>query len=207
MRIAIIGTGNVGGALAENWSKAGHQILLGVRDLQNFKGQELLQFPNITAQTIAEAVSAAETILIAATPQATVAIAEQLGQTGDKVIIDAMNSVRVRPEPYAHTAEALQAITGSPHVVKCFNTTGFENMRDPNYGGVGIDMFMAGSSEHGKQVARQLALDAGFAACYDFGGDDKVVLLEQFALAWINLAIMQGQGRDIAFKVLRREEK
>ncbi len=204
MHIAIIGTGNVGGALAERWAQAGHQVLLGVRDLDNFKGRELLRFPNVTALPTAEAVAAAEVILIAATPQATVAIAEQLGDTGDKIIIDAMNSVRIRPEPYAHTFEALQAVTRSAHVVKCFNSTGFENMRDPHYGAVDIDMFMAGSTERGKQVARQLALDAGFAACYDFGGDDKVALLEQFALAWINLAIMQGEGRDIAFKVLRR---
>lgn len=107
----------------------------------------------------------------------------------------AMNSVRVRPEPYAHTFEALQAVTHSAHVVKCFNSTGFENMRDPNYSGGRIDMFMAGSTERGKPVARQLALDAGFAACCDFGGDDKVALLEQFALAWINLAIVQGEGQ------------
>ncbi len=205
MKIAIIGTGNVGGALAERWSQAGHQVLLAVRDLDNFKGKELLRFPNITAHLSTEAVAEAEVILVAATPQATVAIAEQLGDTGDKIIVDAMNSVRVRPEPYSHTSEALQAITRSPHVVKCFNSTGFENMRNPNYDGLGIDMFMAGSSERGKQVARQLARDAGFAECYDFGGDDKVALLEQFALAWINLAIMQGQGRDIAFKVLRRK--
>lgn len=56
-------------------------------------------------------------------------------------------------------------------------------MRDPKYGETSLDMFMAGSSEKGKQVARQLALDAGFAECYDFGGDDKVVLLEQ--LLWL----------------------
>jgi len=206
MKIAIIGTGNVGGALAENWSKAGHHILLGVRDLENFKGRDLLQFPNVQAYTMAEAVAAAEVILIAATPQATIAIAEQLGDTGDKILIDAMNSVRVRPEPYADTFEALRTITRSAQVVKCFNSTGFENMRNPNYGGVGIDMFMAGSSEQAKQVARQLALDAGFAECYDFGGDAQVPLLEQFALAWINLAIIQGQGRNIAFKVQRRPE-
>ena len=205
MKIAIIGTGNVGGALAEGWSKAGHQILLGVRDLENFKGKELLQFPNVSAHLLADAVAAAEVILIAATPQATVAIAEQLGHTGDKIIIDAMNSVRVRPEPYADTFEALRTITQSSNVIKCFNSTGFENMRDPNYAGAGIDMFLAGSSAPAKAVARQLALDAGFAECYDFGGDDKVALLEQFALAWINLAIMQGQGRDVAFKVLRRK--
>jgi 8-hydroxy-5-deazaflavin:NADPH oxidoreductase len=55
-----------------------------------------------------------------------------------------------------------------------------------------------------KTIATQLALDAGFATCIDFGGDDKVALLEQFALCWINLAMMQGMGRNIAFKLLKR---
>ena len=45
---------------------------------------------------------------------------------------------------------------------------------------------------------------AGFGSCIDFGKSDKVELLEKFALCWINLAIMQGQGRDIAFKLVRR---
>lgn len=204
MNIAIIGTGNVGGALAETWAKAGHTIRLGVRDLYNFKGRELLALPNISAHPVADAVAFSEVVLVAATPQATVAIAEQLIHCEDKIILDAMNSVRVRPEPYANTFEALRALTRCQHVIKCFNTTGFENMANPQYGAVALDMFMAGSSEKGKTAARQLALDAGFAECYDFGDDDKVTLLEQFALSWINLAIMQGQGRGIGFKVLRR---
>lgn len=40
MKIAIIGTGNVGGALATKWANAGHQIFLGVQNLDNFKGLE-----------------------------------------------------------------------------------------------------------------------------------------------------------------------
>jgi hypothetical protein len=55
-----------------------------------------------------------------------------------------------------------------------------------------------------KEIAKRLSLDAGFAECHDFGGDDKVELLEQFALCWINLAIIQKQGRNIAFKLVRR---
>lgn len=51
---------------------------------------------------------------------------------------------------------------------------------------------------------RQLALDAGFGECYDVGGNDKFPLMEQFAFFWINLAMMQGQGRKIGFKLLRR---
>jgi hypothetical protein len=51
---------------------------------------------------------------------------------------------------------------------------------------------------------RTLALDAGFAECYDVGGADKVSLLESFALLWITLAMQQGYGREIAFKLMRR---
>jgi len=89
-------------------------------------------------------------------------------------------------------------------VVKCFNTTGFENMKNPAYGDTQLDLFMAGNSTAAKAIARQLALDAGFANCYDFGGSDRVALLEQFALAWINLAIFQQMGRNIGFKLLVR---
>lgn len=205
MNIAIIGTGNVGAALAGNWAKAGHRIRLGVRDLATFKGRDLLkQSANVTAHPVAEAFAQSEVVLIAAVPQATQAIAESLGDVSQKVIIDAMNSLRAKPEPFANTTEALQHWTNCPDVVKCFNSTGFENMADPTYRSEGIDMFVAGSSTKGKAVATQLANDAGFAEVYDFGGDDKVALLEQFAFAWINLAIMQGYGRQIAFKVLKR---
>jgi predicted dinucleotide-binding enzyme len=145
-----------------------------------------------------------EVVLIAATPPAIFSIVENMGHVEGKIIIDAMNSVRVGPEPYSNTFEALKSLAKGCTLIKCFNTTGFENMRDPVYGDMAIDMFMAGSSEEGKAITRQLALDAGFAECFDFGGDDKAALLEQFALCWINLAIMQGLGRGIAFKVLRR---
>ncbi len=212
MNIAVIGTGNVGGALALQWAKSGHQVFLGVRDLNTFKGQHLLQQPGITALPIREAVSKSEVILIAAVPQATQSIVSELGNVEGKVIIDAMNSVRTKPEGYNNSFEALKALCPTAEVVKCFNTTGFENMQNPTYHltepviqDVKLDMFVAGSSPRGKEVARQLSADAGFGNCYDFGGDDKAALLEQFALSWINLAIMQGHGRDIAFKVIKRE--
>lgn len=205
MNIAIVGTGNVGGALAERWAQAGHTIRLGVRDTANFKGKaELEALPNISTHSIAEAVVASDVILIAAVPQATHDITLALGDVSQKIIIDAMNGVRFKPEPFQDTTEALRHWTNCPNVVKCFNSTGFENLKNPVYNSVGIDMFMAGNSTTGKAVARQLALDVGFAECYDFGGDDKVLLLEQFAFAWINLAIMQGHGRGMAFRVLKR---
>ncbi len=203
MQIAIIGTGNVGGALATNWAKKGHAINLGVQDISNFKGKELLSNENTQVFSIKEAVERSEVILIATPPIAIFDIIPQMGNVDEKVIIDATNSVMKKPEPYPTVYHCLADKTNA-EVVKCFNTTGFENMLNPIYNGVAIEMFMAGDSERAKTGASQLALDAGFAACINFGKSDKVELLEQFALSWINLAIMQGNDRNMAFKIVRR---
>ena len=77
-------------------------------------------------------------------------------------------------------------------------------MQNPIYDGKGLDLFVAGDSEKGREVAQQLALDAGFENCYAIGGNDKFSLMEQFAWFWINLAMFQGQGREIGFKLLKR---
>ncbi|MBX2947536.1 MAG: NAD(P)-binding domain-containing protein [Cyclobacteriaceae bacterium] len=205
MKIAIIGTGNVGGALATAWSKAGHTILLGTQDIKNFKGKELLNNSNTSAHSIHEAVREAEIILIATPAPAAGEVAKSLGDTSGKVIIDAMNVVMGRgPAGFSNTADAILANTATRDVVKSFNTTGFNNMKNPTYGNMAIDMFMAGDSEKGKKIVHHLALDAGFAECYDVGGNDKFQLMEQFAFFWINLAMMRGQGRDIGFKLLKR---
>lgn len=204
MNIAIIGTGNVGGALAKKWAEAGHHILLGVRDAANFKGAQLLSDKNISATGIEDACKQAEIILIAAVPQATAEIVKAIGDVSGKLIIDAMNSVRTKPEGFQNSFEALKALTVGAEIVKCFNCVGFNVMANTDFNGIKADMYMAGNSERGKEIVRQLALDAGFENCYNFGGDDKAALLEQFALSWINLAMMQGQGREMMFKLVKR---
>lgn len=201
--IAVVGAGNVGGALATSWSRAGHTIRLGVRDKENFKGKELLALPGITAHSLAEAVKPADVILVAIPPDQAVSLCATLGPMDGKVLIDATNAVRTRPEGYPTAFHAFRALTRAD-VVKAFNTTGFENMRQPDYGPFRLDMFMAGDNARGKAMVHRLAMDAGFGTCHDFGGDDRVVLLEQLALAWINLAIFQGMGRDIGFRLVHR---
>ena len=203
MNIAIIGTGNVGGALATQWSEAGHTIYLGVRNVNDFKGKELLENARTSVYPIPAAIAAAEVILVASPPQFAETQATTFGDLKGKILIDATNAVRTKPENYPTAFHAFAALTEA-EVVKCFNSTGFENMQNPSYGEQQLDMFMAGDSSSAKATAVQLAQDAGFENCYDFGDHTKVELLEQFALAWINLAIFQGYGRGIGFKVIRR---
>ncbi|MCC5938879.1 MAG: NAD(P)-binding domain-containing protein [Lunatimonas sp.] len=205
MKIAIIGTGNVGGALATAWAQKGHEINLGVRDMERFKGTELLANPRTSVSPIADAVSKSDVILMATPATNAVEITQSLGDTTGKVILDAGNIILGRgPQGFNTVSEAILAHTNTRDVVKCFNTTGYNNMANPLYGELTLDMFMAGDSLEGKLVARQLAKDAGFAECYDIGGNDRFGLLEQLAWFWINLAMVQGHGRDIGIKILKR---
>ena len=205
MNIAIIGTGNIGGTLAKRFADNNHSIFLGVRNTNEFKGKELVSYSkNISAHTINEAVSKAEVIVIAVPAQFAHETAKSLGDVSGKIIIDSMNGVFMKPEGFTNTSDAILANCNTTDVVKCFNSTGFENIQNPNYNNMGIDMFTAGSSERGVVIATQLAKEIGFENVYHFGGNDKFNLLEQMALCWINLAIMQKQGRDIAFKIIRR---
>ena len=205
MKIAIIGTGNVGGALATKWAQKGHEINLGVRDTDNFKGKELLNNPNTKVYLIAEAVKISDIILLATPALQTIEVVKMLGDTTGKIIIDSMNIIMGKgPIGYTNTTLAIIENTQTQDVVKCFNTTGFNNMQNPIYNQTAIDLFVAGNSTKGKETAIQLAKDAGIENCYSIGGNDKFDLMEQFAWFWINLAMFQGQGREIGFKLFKR---
>jgi predicted dinucleotide-binding enzyme len=206
MTIAIIGSGNVGGALAKKWIQAGHTVLIGARTPLSDKNIELAtKIGEDRFTSVENAVRQCEVIFLATPATAAADVARSLGDTTGKIIIDSMNIVMGRgPSGYATTTDAILDNTRTRDVVKCFNTTGFNNMINPGYGDTAIDMFVAGDSEKGKAIARQLAKDAGFGECYSIGGNDKFALMEQFAWFWINLAMFQGQGREIGFKLLKR---
>lgn len=206
MKIAIIGAGNVGGALAQQFIKAGHTVLIGAKFPLSEKSIKLAtQIGEDRFTSVQGAVQQCEVIVLATPAMMAVEVVQSLGDTTGKVIIDTMNIVMGRgPAGFSNTSEAILAHTQTQDVVKCFNTTGFNNMQNPVYEGLAIDAFVAGDSEKGKKIAMQLAKDAGFAECYDVGGNDKFQLMEQFAFFWINLAIFKGQGREIGFKLLKR---
>lgn len=206
MKIAVLGSGNVGSALANGWQKAGYDVAFGVRNPTSSKSEKAQALnPHIEMKAIPEAVEEADVVVVCTPPNVLPDLIEQWGYVADKVIIDTTNSFRVRPEPYPNGFVAIKELTKADHVVKCFNCTGYENMIDPLYGGERADMFAAGDSKKAKKVAEELAIAVCFANCYNFGGDDKVALLEQMALLWVNLSQIHDHGRQHAFRVLNRK--
>jgi predicted dinucleotide-binding enzyme len=160
------------------------------------------------AGSVAEAAAHGEVVVFATPWAATQDAVRHAGDLAGKVILDCTNPLKedLSGMTVGHTtsgAERVAAWTSSGRVVKVFNTTGFENMAQPYYGGTAITMFFAGDDAQAKQVAAQLAQEMGFDPV-DAGPLANARLLEPLALLWIYLAVKQGQGTGIAYKLVRR---
>jgi predicted dinucleotide-binding enzyme len=64
-------------------------------------------------------------------------------------------------------------------------------------------MFYCGDDTVAKNTVKPLAEILGFDPV-DAGPLSQSRVLEPFALLWISLAVLHGQGREIAFKFLHR---
>lgn len=205
MNIAIIGAGNLGSALARAFARVGYAVIVGCRKTEEAKVVALENYhKNISTCEFDKLGGAADIFIFCVVPSAITDVCSGLGVLQGKIIIDTMNSVHSHPDGYKSTFEALSAIYPTCNVVKAFNTTGYENVMHPNFGGIPIDTFMAGPDKYSKDIVRKMAKDIGFGECFDFGGAEEVSLLEELAKVWINLALYQGNGRNVAFKLLKR---
>jgi predicted dinucleotide-binding enzyme len=210
MRIGIIGAGNVGGTLGRAWVQSGHDVLFGVPDPASAKVRELVKGTGGKARAGSVAEAAAHgSVLVFATPwAATQDAVRKAGDLAGKVILDCTNPLKedLSGLTIGHTisgGEQIAAWASSKRVVKIFNTTGFENMGRPSYGGTPITMFFAGDDAEAKAVAAQLAREIGFDPV-DVGPLANARCLEPMGFLWIYLAIRQGHGTGIAYKLLHR---
>jgi predicted dinucleotide-binding enzyme len=206
MNIAIIGAGSVGRALGNGWAKD-HRVTFGVRDPASAKYADL-DPAMFGVVTIADAVRGADAIVLATPWDATRAAIAACGSLAGRVVLDATNPLLPGLAGLDHPAgkSGGQQVAGwaqGAHVVKVFNTTGYNNMADPRYGDARSMMLYCGDDAAAKAVAKRLAEDLGFEPV-DFGPLANAGVSENVAMAWIWLAIKGGLGREIAFGLLRR---
>ena len=212
MQIAIIGAGNVGGALGSNWAHQGHDIVFGVRDPKAEKTQSLIKSigPKARAASVSDAAQAADVIVLSTPWPAAEAAVRAMGDLKSKILLDATNPLTRGPDGIAleigHAisgGEKVQGWAAGASVFKTLNTTGFNNMADPVFDGVKSVMFVAGDDAARKPQVMTLVGDLGFEVI-DAGPLRNARLLEAHAMLWIDLALVRGQGRDFTFGILRR---
>jgi predicted dinucleotide-binding enzyme len=156
MRIATIGSGNVGGGLASRWEKAGHEV-----------------------QTIGREggdVSGADAVLLAVPSAAIGDALESVSGLEGKTLIDATNLVQgERPEGFDSLAAYAKERSGA-HVAKAFNSV-FARLYDQLGEQRERPSCLYCGDEEAKETTAQLIRDAGYEPA-DAGGLENAQALE-----------------------------
>ena len=197
MKIAVLGSGHVGRTLGDRWVAAGHEVRYGSREPS---GETVL--------STAEAAAWGEVIVLAVPYPAVGAVVEAAGDLAGKTVIDVTNPIAADFSglTVGHTSSAgeeIAALVPTAHVVKAFNSVGFNIMEDPSFPDGAASMLIAGNDDAAKAVVANLARDIGFDSV-DAGPIDQSRLLEAMAWLWITMAMKYGRGREIAFRLMSR---
>jgi 8-hydroxy-5-deazaflavin:NADPH oxidoreductase len=204
MNAAIIGAGNVGGALAKGFTGAGHAVTI-----SSATGDKASVVASETgaraAGSNAEAVRDAGIVVLAVPRRAAPAIVEELGTALDgKVLVDATNQLN---DDYGDlvrwdesVAEQLAGLTPAA-VVKAFNTVFAADMPTGSAAGEKLDGYFAGDDPAAKAAVAALLGSLGFRPI-DVGDLRKARALEAMALVNIGLQLRNGWPWQSGFKLV-----
>lgn len=205
MRVAIIGAGNVGSAIARASSATGNDVVITAEDIDQAKAVAD-RFGISLAQSTGEVVRDADLVVLAVPYAAVRSVAAELAdKVPGKPIIDASNPMTPDGSGLAVTtrsgAEELQALLPEASVVKAFNTVFATNQADPVVDGLDLDGFYAGDDEAAKGVVAGLLKSIGYRPI-DAGGLTAARALEHMAFLNISLNARNGWSWRSAWKLI-----
>jgi predicted dinucleotide-binding enzyme len=166
MKIAILGAGHVGSTLGRLWHAAGHDVTFAARHAAGPRALAAELGERAHAASVADAVAAAEVVLVAVPGPAVTDVLQAAGPLDGRVMIDAANSFGQQQL----TLRSLADTFPRARWVRAFNSLSASVMADDNHRKPRWVMFLSGD-EQAKPVAAQLIRDAGFDPV-DLGGID-----------------------------------
>jgi predicted dinucleotide-binding enzyme len=181
MKIAIVGSGNVGSALAASLATAGHDVVTTTR------GQEAAAVTDVDAVILAVPWTAFDDVAVRLAPA-----------VDGKLVIDAMNPLRadysgLATEGGPSGAELVAAALPGARVAKAFNTMFASVQADPTTHGVTVDALYATDDARAKDEVAALVRSMGFRPVY-VGPLARARELE--AVAWLNISLQMQAGGD-----------
>jgi predicted dinucleotide-binding enzyme len=209
----VLGTGQVGKALARGFASRGHEVTIGSRDADKARAAAADVAEGVEGGSFADAATFADLAVLATLWSGTESALQMAGaeNLAGKVVIDATNPLVFSeggPPGLAlgHTdsgGEQVQRWLPGARVVKAFNIVGSPYMVDPDLPGGPPDMFIAGDDAEAKATVTEILESFGWPGAIDIGGIDGARLLEPMAIAWVRVGVVAGSW-DHAFKLLRK---
>ena len=210
--IAIIGTGNVAGALGPAFAEQGHTIVYGSRNPNSDSAQELAARTGNDASVAnsSDAVVDADIVVLAVPGMMVDEITRSLGDLSGKIIIDPTNPLSRNSDGlFTHAAdtsntEIIQAAAPDAYVVKAFNTLNWKTMVDPASSGGPVSIPLAGNSDAAKQTVAGLVEKMGLDPI-DVGPAANAIWVEGMLMLWINNQYVYGRPFDFDLRKTDQE--
>jgi len=191
MKIAIIGTGNVGRALGSSFAGAGHEVVFAGHDTAK-TADAASAVGAVAAGSAAEAVGSADVVVLAVPYGAAATVAAGIAPViAGKVVIDATNPLKADYSGLAtgdgpSGAELLAAALPGARVVKAFNTVFAANQGNPAAQGITLDALYATDDTEARATFAELASSIGFRPVHV---GPLAAARELEAMAWLNIRL------------------
>jgi predicted dinucleotide-binding enzyme len=211
MKIGILGSGDVGKALAAGFLKHGHEVVVGTREPARL-ADWLAEHRKARTGSSSETAKFAEVVVLAV--KGTVA-SEALRAAGaanlaGKPVIDATNPIADAPPVNGvvkfftnldeSLMERLQREFAGVHFVKAFNSVGHRLMINPQLKGGPPTMFICGNDEAAKQTVRGFLDQFGWETA-DMGKAEAARAIEPLCMLWLIPGFLRNHWSH-AFKLL-----
>lgn len=170
LKIGIIGTGDIGGALARHWAKAGHQLIISSRHPEQLEPLAKELGANVKTGTPREAAAFGDVVLVSVPYHATAQVGrDYAAELKDKVVLDTGNPYPSRDGEMAvrdrqrGTGVASKEYLPGTKLVRAFNAINAGPLANEAFNKperIGIPL--ASDYPEALKIAAQLVTDAGF---------------------------------------------
>lgn len=209
MKIAFIGIGNVGYAIANNLQKLGYEIIVANNNANSESVKTALKHnPNLTFKSVQDAVNESEIIFLATPFQANEKVLKGLKFNG-KPLVDCTNPVGAGISHGLNSvksgSEVVQELAIDAKVVKAFTIYGFENFIDSSFPMYNVKpaMLICGNFEDAKKQVSKLIEELGYFA-KDTGNITQALHLEHMTLLWVKMVRMNGHHPNFVWGYLEK---
>lgn len=207
MKLAFIGIGKVGFALASNFYSKGHEIVIAHNDPSSDSVRKALEKnSSFLVKSVQEAIDYSDIIFLATPFKLNEEILKDL-DFNNKVLVDCTNPVGpgishgLKSE--ISGAEKVQEWARNAKVVKSYTIYGFENLENPSFPKSDLlpVMMIAGNDAESKSEISRLNTDLGFETL-DTGNLSQALHLEHMTLLWVKMVRANGHHPNFTWAYL-----
>lgn len=211
MKVGVLGSGDVGKALAAGFLKHGHEVMIGTRTPEKL-ARWAQQNPRGRIGSSSDTASFAEALVLAVKGAAAAEALRAAGpaQLTGKIVIDTTNPIAEAPPTNGvlkfftdlnqSLMESLQKEFAGVRFVKAFNSVGSACMVNPQLRGGPPTMFICGNDDAAKKVVSGVLAQFGWETA-DMGKAEAARAIEPLCMLWCIPGFLRNDWVH-AFKLL-----